>query len=78
MDYQSIAKVLKKERCEKHKIKATVVPINDTIKLSCCCDYFKEKLLKQIERESKKQDKGTLKKLYSEIAFQKTIVEVFD
>jgi hypothetical protein len=72
MDYQAIAKVLKKERCEKHKIKATVIPINDQIKLICCCDCFKEKLLKQIEKERKRQNKELTKELYSEISFQAT------
>jgi hypothetical protein len=74
MDYQSIAKVLLKERCDKHKIKASIEPINDQIKLTCCCDSFKEKLLKQIEKERKRQHKEPIKELYSEIAFQATIV----
>jgi hypothetical protein len=73
MDYQAIAKVLIKERCEKHKIKASIELINDHIKLTCCCDSFKEKLLKLIEKESKRQNKELSKALYSEIAFQATI-----
>jgi len=72
MDYQAIAKILKKERCNKHQIKATVLPINDSIKLTCCCDSFKEKLLKQLEKEKKRQNKELKKELHSEIAFQPT------
>lgn len=72
MDYQAIAKILKNERCDRHKLKATLVPLNDTIKMTCCCDSFKEKLLKQIEKESKRHNKELKKELHSEISFQAT------
>jgi hypothetical protein len=64
MEYNLIAKILKKERCDKHIIRASVIPKSDSIELKCCCDHFKEKLIKQMQKEIRRQEKEANK--YSE------------
>jgi hypothetical protein len=70
MDYNKIAKVLIKERCDKHKIQAKVINKSDSIQLLCCCKYFEDKLLKLMEKEMKRQNKVPGKELLLEVAFQ--------
>jgi hypothetical protein len=61
MDYQKIARIISKERCDRHKLKSIAIAKKDSIELVCCCDYFKQKLIKQIEKELKIQDREDIK-----------------
>jgi len=62
MEYQKIARIISKERCERHKLKSISIAKNDSIELICCCDFFKQKLIKQIEKELKNQTTEDIKK----------------
>jgi hypothetical protein len=61
MDYQKIARIISKERCDRHKLKSIAIAKNDSIELICCCDYFKQRLIKLIEKELKNQDTEDIK-----------------
>jgi hypothetical protein len=56
MDYNRIAQTINTGRCRRHLLHPRLIPHSDKLELICCCDYFKEKLLKQIEKEKKKQN----------------------
>jgi hypothetical protein len=64
MDYYAIARILEKERCNKHKTKAIIIANNLSIELTCCCDKFNKKLKKQMELEMKNQDIAAIRSFF--------------
>ena len=50
-NFQKITASLIKKRCQKHLLKPVVLLKNESIELICCCDSFKEKLKKMIEKD---------------------------
>lgn len=64
MDLRKIAQNLERERCNVHNEHPRAVPQRDSINLSCCCESFRENLVKKLEVEISKQIEADLKKAF--------------
>ncbi len=64
MDLRKLARNLESEKCNIHNEHSKAVPQKDSINLSCCCETFKAKLVKQMETGISKQIEADLKKAF--------------
>jgi len=60
MDLQKIYRKLEGTRCKRHKLKPITVPKGENTALVCCCDNFKQELIKKINEETARQTKVDL------------------